>query len=149
MLAHHPVARLREQHPMTTNDTQVLQRQLQENEQKCIRSNIIVNVDSITKDGAVAMCSVEQCLFGVFRHEVSNEELVWRAERALAPLRTFGQIALITARRRKHRLPRAHGWLPALWQWIGYPMARKGFMHRQRVGDPFSWRLAMASNHLG
>jgi hypothetical protein len=129
---------------MTTTDTQAMQRQLHQNEQQCIRSNIIVHVDSIAMDGSVAMCSVEQCLFGLLRHEVSNEELVWRAERALAPLRASGQTALITARRRRHHIPRAHGWLAALWQWSGYPMARRGYMHRQLVNDPFGWQRAMA-----
>jgi len=137
-----------------TTGTRTLLRHLLHNEQTCVEANIIVRVDSISDDRRVALCSVGQCLFGVFRRSRSTGELVWRAEQALAPLRAIGLIPLITV------LPRPadgnpHGadgpgdWPAVLWQWMGHPLARKGYGHRLLVRDPFGWRKAMAAGNKG
>lgn len=128
----------------------VMYRHLFASEQACLRNNIIVRVDSIVADRRVAMCSVVQCLFGVFRRTVSSGELLWHAEQALAPLRAIGVTPLITVLRKPidgnvHAADGPGGWPAAVWQWMGHPLARRGYGHRLLVRDPFGWRQAMAA----
>lgn len=124
---------------------------LSQNEQACVQDNIIVRVDSISDDRRVLLCSVGQCLFGVFRRARSSGELVWRAEQALAPLRTIGLIPMITVLPKPvdgnlHGAGGPGGWPAALWQWMGHPLARKGYGHRLLVHDPFGWRQVMTGH---
>lgn len=133
---------------------QTLHLDLSHNEVACVRDNIIVRVDSISADRRVALCSVEQCLFGVFRRPLSFHELVRRAEQALAPLRAIGLTPLITvvpkpADGNLHGAGGPRGWPAALWQWMGHPLARKGYGHLLLVRDPFGWRKAMAAGNKG
>lgn len=138
------------------NDTDTLRartllQHLLRNEHACVLDNIIVRVDTISNDRRVLLCSVGQCLFGVFRRTRSTGELVWRAEQALAPLRTIGLIPMINVLPRPadanlHGAGGPGGWPAALWQWMGHPLARKGYRHRLLVHDPFGWRQAMAAN---
>ena len=123
------------------------------NEQACVLDNIIVRVDSISADRRVVLCSVGQCLFGVFRRVRSTGELVWRAEQALAPLCTIGLVPMITVLPKPvdgnlHGAAGPGGWPAALWQWMGHPLARKGYGHRVLMHDPFGWRQAMAANGI-
>lgn len=137
-----------------TQRAQALHRQLSRNEAACVRDNIIVRVDTISDDRRVAMCSVEQCLYGLLRRPLSYHELVGRAERALAPLSAIGLIALISVRPKAadgnlHGAEGPVGWPAALWQWLGHPLARNGYGHVLLFRDPFGWRKAMEAGNNG
>lgn len=124
-----------------------LHRELCRNEAHCVRDNIVVRVDRISADGRVALCTVEQCLFGMVRRTLSFQELVRRAETALAPLGSIGVTPIVTVLPRAtdanvHGADGMAGWPAAMWQWMGHPLARNGYGHLLLVHDPFGWRKA-------
>lgn len=133
---------------------QALHRHLSENESECIKRNIIVRVDVINAQQNVAFCTVEQRLMGFFRRSYSFPELVWRAEQALAPLKELGITPLLTVRERTTSASAARtqnrwtpmDWVPDLWRWLGYPLAREGFGAVPVVHDPFGWKQAMVTS---
>ncbi|HEY0976002.1 MAG TPA: hypothetical protein VGE21_00920 [Flavobacteriales bacterium] len=135
--------------PGNAEAARTLRIHLCQNEDDCVRANIIVRVDSISDDRRVALCSVEQCLSGVFRRERPFHELVWSAEQALAPLSALGMIPLITVRTKAtdgnlHGADGPGRWPHALWQWMGHPWARKGYGNPLIADDPFGWQRAMS-----
>ncbi len=142
--------------PMKPTDqqrTEALQRHLRDNASDCDRRNIIVHVDSISHEHSVAFCSVEQRHKGLLRRDCSVDELVWRAEQALAPLTGLGFVPMITARhtslnnataapaaiRSRNLMDR----MPDLWRWLGSPFRQEGFGDPTLVKDPFGWRQAL------
>ena len=123
----------------------ILHRHLRENEADLVRQNIVVRVDSINAAKNVAMCSVQQGLFGIFRRKRSDSELAWRAGQALAPFAAFGLTTLIDVQHARTRPFTPTGNLfgrtfSALWHWLGYPLARTGYKQRIILRDPFGWR---------
>jgi hypothetical protein len=138
--------------PADLQRTEALQRHLRDNASDLIGRNIIVHVDSISHEHGVAFCSVEQRHKGLLRRDRSVDELVWRAEQALAPLIGLGFVPMITARHKSlHNATAAPAAIlsrnvmdrmPDLWRWLGSPFRQEGFGDPTLVKDPFGWRQA-------
>ena len=132
--------------------------QLTDNAARCARRNIRVHVNSINADRSVALCSVEQLRGGFFQRNCSVQELIWRAEQALAPLIGLGILPMITVKHQDLKnaseatAPRnvrsLMDRLRDLAGLLGLPFAREGFSPLPVAGDPFGWRRAMTTTQL-
>jgi hypothetical protein len=151
--AYHPLPPSEVIHRLTPAFEPAFHRHLQANEQACIADNIHVQVDRINAEHKSAFCSVHQRLHGPLRRRLTDHELVWRAEQALAPLSNLGLIPLITLAPRTDR-PESRvngvqrsiaGLLYGLWRKLGFPWAPLGFRSLTLAHDPFGWRKAWAT----
>lgn len=128
--------------------SQAIIRQLKENEVECLRHNVVVRVLSMGMRERVMFCTVEQRLFGLFRRRLCNEDLIYRAQQALAPLCGLGLLPMVDVvhpvpvRRTPKRL--RNRWPATFWRWLGSPLAYAGYKDAISANDPFGWRKAAA-----
>lgn len=130
------------------NGTHAFHEHLRENEAELLRHNIIVRVESMHLAHRAALCTVRQRHAGLLRRSRSNNELVWRAEQALAPLLVLGisPLVQVLGRRPLPLAPHVAGlraWLRRMAKRLGYPGAAP-ITAAPPVPDPFGWRSAVA-----
>ncbi len=123
-------------------------RHLHANAQDLARHNIVLRVDSINTLHHTALCTVRQRRSGWMRQPRTRSELLWRAEQALAPLRSIGLLPLVTVHSyRTHervgfiRSPRL--WAFAIVRHIVHPFGPAARAQATPANDPFGWRTAL------
>jgi len=116
---------------------------LHAHEQQSLRDNVVVQVLAIDPQARVVVSTVHQCLHGMMRRQQRGTELACRAERALEPLLPLGWSLMISVLPGPAAGPSRSHWPAAVWQWLGHPLARRGYRHRLHVQDPFGWRRAV------
>lgn len=132
--------------------TSDLQRDLLQNEERCVNNNLTVHVHTIDRVTRVAHCSVMQRHVGLLRRRLSDEQLVHDAREAVAPLIRIGLMMNVTPLRRltngpvRSNAPHADPLgddLRRVWRWLGYPFAARDRGAHTVPHDPFGWRQAM------
>ena len=123
-------------------------RHLHANERDLVRHNIVLRVDSINTVYNTALCTVRQRRTGWMRQRRSRSELLWRAEQALAPLRSIGLLPLVTVHSDRTRERVGFIRSPRLWS-VGtirrfiHPFGRAVRSFSLLGDDPFGWQQAL------
>ena len=137
--------------------TEAHYRHLSVNASACDRCNVEIRVISINTDRSIAVCTVRQRHRGVLRRTYSRDELLLRAEQALAPLLRLGILPMINMPDPKERATLApcrpeqgtSSVIARVRSWLGYPDERTGL--QVSSVDPFGLFAALrrATNATG
>ena len=135
-------------HTTPSAEQPAFHRHLHANERDLVRHNIVLRVDSINTVYNTALCTVRQRRTGWMRQRRSRSELLWRAEQALAPLRSIGLLPLVTVHScRTHerigfiRSPRL--WAFAIVRRFVHPFGPAARALSGPRNDPFGWQTAL------